>query len=131
MKEQIRKFMLGRYGVDHLSRFCLYVAVFFFIVNIFFRNMFLDWFPLILMFVCYFRIFSRNHKKRYEENQVYLGYYNIALAKIHRVKSDRLQRKTHHIYHCPGCHQKIRVPKGKGKISIRCPKCFKEFVKKS
>mgnify|MGYP001122250664 CR=1 FL=1 len=32
---------------------------------------------------------------------------------------------------CPGCGQKIRVPRGRGKIAIRCPKCNREFIRRS
>ena len=32
---------------------------------------------------------------------------------------------------CPGCRQVVRVPRGKGKINIRCPKCNRQFIKKT
>ena len=38
--------------------------------------------------------------------------------------------KTHKIMRCPGCGEKLRVPKGAGKINITCPHCGTKFIKK-
>ena len=84
-----------------------------------------------LLIYTYFRMFSRQTYKRACENQAYLA----KTAKVRHFfasqKSIMAQRKTHHIYKCPTCKQKIRVPKGKGRIEIRCPKCNTTFIKKS
>lgn len=39
------------------------------------------------------------------------------------------QRKTHRFFKCPECGVTVRVPKGKGKIKITCPKCKNAFVR--
>lgn len=43
----------------------------------------------------------------------------------------RADAKTHRRFRCPKCHQKVRVPRGKGKIQITCPKCGEKFIKKT
>ena len=78
-----------------------------------------------------FRVFSRNISKRYAENQKYLAKTYKLRTYIQQQKNSLAQRKVYHIYKCPGCKQKIRIPKGKGKIEIRCPKCGTTFIKKS
>ena len=74
---------------------------------------------------------SRQIAKRAAENQKYLAFEWKVRSKVQKKKKEMQQRKTHRIYACPSCKQKIRVPKGRGKIAIRCQKCGTEFVKKS
>lgn len=126
MRERLERFMMGRYGVDPLSRFMLGAVVICMILSFFFRRTggLFSAVSLILLVLCYFRMFSKDVARRYEENE-----------KFERIKyrffhffSDR---KDNHIFKCPSCKQKIRVPKGKGKIEITCPKCRNRFIKRS
>lgn len=136
MKEKFIRFMQGRYGVDSLSKFTMGFALVSVILSVFTgrsRNLaaLLDFVGLAAIVYTYFRIFSRNISKRYAENQKFLGMTAGIRSRFTREKNLMSQRKTHHIYTCPGCGQKIRIPKGKGKIEIVCPKCQTKFVKRS
>lgn len=123
--------MYGRYGQDQFSKFMITVALVCAILNIFVKTKLLYWAAWILIIYAYYRIFSKNHQARYMENQKYL----TATAKFRywfdQQKRLAGERKYHHIYSCPKCKQKIRIPKGKGKIMVRCPKCYHEFQKRS
>lgn len=131
MRDKIRSFMIGRYGIDAFSKFLMGVALVLCILDIFVNNIFISsWFIVIIVYV-YYRMFSKNHSKRYQENIKFLEIKNKVVAKFNSEKSIMKQRKTHHIYKCPTCSQKIRIPKGKGRICITCPKCKTEFTKTS
>ena len=125
------QFMQGRYGADQMGQMLSAVSMVFLIISLFSRNQ--GWFLLALIGIVYnyFRMFSKNISKRYAENQKYLTMTAGIRRKIASWKSQLAQRKVYHIYRCPGCKQKIRVPRGRGKIEIRCPKCNTRFVKKS
>lgn len=131
MKEKLRHFMYGRYGVDELTRFVLMFDCLLMVVSFLIRSDILNFACIIIILLCYIRMLSRNYSKRYAENQIYLKYRNKFMSKIAQLKYNMNQRKVYHIYKCPSCKQKIRVPKGKGKISISCPKCKNEFIKHS
>lgn len=137
MRDKFNKFMQGRYGVDELSRFTMGVALALIIltmfVNIVNRSVgsVLDFLGIAAIVYAYFRIFSRNIQQRYAENQKFLQMTSKFRFRFNKEKNLMKQRKTHHIYSCPGCGQKIRIPKGKGKIEIECPKCHTKFVKRS
>ncbi|MCI6868335.1 MAG: hypothetical protein MR871_10410 [Lachnospiraceae bacterium] len=131
MKKRFMDFMSGRYGTDELSKFMLAVCLVLLVINIFTGVQGVYLIALVLLGVCYFRMFSRNYVKRSEENRKYLDTVwkikNWFLKKKNRI----IQSKDFHIYKCPSCGQKIRIPRGKGKICITCPKCRNQFEKKS
>lgn len=131
MKEKLIRFMQGRYGADSFCRFLLGAAFLLMLISMFIPHSPFYLLGLLLLIYCYFRIFSKNISKRYQENMVYLKYHDRFILRFKKSKNEMVQRKTHHIYRCPQCHQKIRVPKGRGRIAICCPKCNKEFIKKS
>lgn len=132
MKEKMYRFMQGRYGNDGLNRFLLIVIFVCFILSLFSGRVGI--FHIIgtaSLIYLYFRMLSKNIYKRRAENAVYLKYEYKVKQFFATFKRDMKQRKTHHIYRCPSCRQKIRIPRGKGKIEIRCPKCSTTFIKKS
>ena len=131
MKEKIGRFMAGRYGNDKLNQFMMAVFLGCAVLNLFVRNAYvstvLNSWECLLILLVYIRMFSRNISKRYAENQKYLALENRLRRFWGQKRYLIQQRKEYHIYKCPGCKQKIRIPRGKGKISIRCPKCGEEI----
>ena len=131
MKEKLQRFMMGRYGVDDLSKFMLYAAIALSIVNLFLRNGILSILLFIVLILTYIRMFSKNHQRRFQENINFLRYKDKVTYFFKKEKNIGQQRKIYRIYTCPSCKQKIRIPKGKGKVCVTCPKCRNEFVKRS
>ena len=123
--------MAGRYGVDYLGRFTIIAGLVALLLAGWTRSSLLNLLAWVLIIYSYYRMFSRNVYKRTQENQWYLNKTYKIRCFFARQKNMLAQRKTHHIYKCPTCKQKIRIPRGKGKIEIRCPKCNTTFIKKS
>lgn len=149
MKEKIARFMQGRYGVDEFGRFLTGVAFVWIVIELLSRNRIfgiLFWLTIIYL---YYRMLSRDYGKRQQENSRFLaqryrlqsawnrrfhtsGYRGGSLSgRWAKFKYELTQKKAYHIYKCPGCKQKIRIPRGKGKIVVTCPKCRTEFMKRS
>ena len=131
LKQKFAQFMVGRYGVDEFSRFLLGFAVAMMIVNLIIRIPVLNTAVLLLLVYVYFRMFSRNIQGRYRENLKYKELSWKIRSFFTSKKNQAADLKANHIYKCPKCGQKIRIPRGKGKIIVTCPKCKNEFEKKS
>ncbi|MBE6977929.1 MAG: hypothetical protein E7438_04725 [Ruminococcaceae bacterium] len=119
----LQRFMMGRYGTDKLNSLLLWIAVIFVLLSVFLQNPVLNLVAVLaaygLMGVVIFRSLSRNTYRRHRENRRYLNLL------------ERLKDREHKYFACPKCKQSVRVPKGKGKIAITCPKCREKFVKKT
>ena len=117
------RFMEGRYGTDKLNTTILGVGVVTCLISLFIKtptaNLILISISYGLMIWAIFRSLSRNTYKRYQENRKYL------------MLLERMKDKDHRYFDCPRCRQPVRVPKGKGKIAITCPKCREKFIKKT
>lgn len=131
MGDKLRRFFMGRYGMDSLNRLIFVITLVLLIVMFFWPVRAVRLCFWILLVIGYFRCFSRNIAARYGENQKYLKATEKLRSGFRKKKYRFDQRKTYRFYKCPKCRQQVRVPKGKGKISIRCPKCGEQFVKKS
>lgn len=130
MKAWFQRFMSGRYGFDQLNGFLCILSLILVVLGAWLSG-FLYWLGLALLLWCYYRIFSRNIQKRYAENTKYLSLQNQAKDWLARQKLRFDQRKVYRYFKCPHCKQSIRVPRGRGRISITCPKCGTSFIKKS
>ena len=119
----IQRMMMGRYGHDRLNVALLVVGLIMTVVSMFVRVKLVVLVTTLLSYVflilALFRSFSRNTYKRYNENRRFL------------LMIDRIKDRSNRYYSCPKCRQTVRVPRGKGKIAITCPKCREKFIKKT
>ena len=118
-----RRFMEGRYGTDKLNSVILWSGVIISLISAFIPvpliNLAATVLSYALLFWAVFRCLSRNTYKRYQENRKFLQFF------------DRIKDREHRYYDCPKCRQMVRVPRGKGKIAITCPRCKEKFVRKT
>ena len=131
MKEKIRQFMIGRYGTDGLNQFLSVASIVLILLYFFTHIPLFTTLGLLLLILCYYRMFSRNISKRTEENYKFYTLKDRLTGKVNGLKDQWANRKLYHYYRCPKCRQKLRVPRGRGRIQISCPRCGTQFIKKS
>lgn len=119
----MRQFMAGRYGVDKLNMFILVGGLIASVLSSLSRG---SWLGFALLLISYglmiwaiMRTLSRDTYRRYQENRKFLHFY------------DRFKDRKNVYFDCPKCRQTVRVPRGKGKIAITCPRCREKFTKKT
>ncbi len=125
------EWMRGRQGPDDLALFCTNLAFVLVIVNLFARVGWLGWIALALIAYSVFRIQSKNLSARSRENEQFLKALGPARPWVQNPKAAIEETRSYKHVKCQSCGQKVRVPRGKGKLRVTCPKCRTKFEVKS
>ena len=126
----LSRFMAGRYGTDQLNNTMIIAYVVLYLISIFTRWSVLYWIALVLVFVTLVRTMSRQLDRRRAENAKFLQLVRPLNRKLKTLKV-RIRDKDHRYFKCPNCKQQMRVPRGKGRITVHCRSCGATFEEKS
>jgi len=122
--------MAGRYGSDQLSLALIITGLLLNMLSTL-AGLFLAPLSMLILVFCFYRMLSRNYEKRRRENEKFLSFwYKIRNAFLRR-KDKMRQSRDFRFFKCPSCRNTLRVPRGKGKIYVTCPKCGERFIKKT
>jgi RNase P subunit RPR2 len=122
--------MSGRYGMDQLNTFLMVLYLLLYLVFIFVRWFPLELLALVLLIITLLRMLSRKHDRRRAENAKFLQLTRPMNRKAKNLRV-RLKDREHRYFKCPGCGQQMRVPRGKGRITVHCRSCGATFEEKS
>ena len=126
----MRRMMAGRYGSDQLGMALLGIYLALYLLSRMLHSRLLSWLSLAVILWGFYRMFSRQTEQRRTENLRF--FYAVGpLVRKYNVNKCRRQDKEHCYFKCPNCGQQLRVPKGKGLLSITCRNCGVNFEKKT
>ena len=130
IRNALQRFMYGRYGNDQFNLFLIgtYLVLYLLFVLTGFAPLY--WLSLVLIAYSLFRLLSRNPARRRSENARFLSIVNPVLRWL-RLRRTIHRDKEHRYFKCPNCGQQLRVPRGKGKITVTCRSCGASFQEKS
>lgn len=117
----------GRYGTDQLSAAITNLAVLLVIVNVMTGVRWVSFIALVLLAYAWFRITSKNVQARHAENDRARQVAGPALVWLANPVSAAREARAYKHLRCPSCGQRVRIPRGKGKVRVTCPKCHGRF----
>lgn len=130
IRNAIQRLMYGRYGNDQLNTCLVAAYLILYLLHMVTGLDLLYWVSLVVIVVAIFRLLSRNHAKRRAENSKFLQAAE-PVVKWYRLRKTIWKDKEHCYFKCPSCGQQLRVPKGKGRITVTCRGCGASFEEKS
>ena len=130
IRNALQRFMYGRYGNDQLNTFLLVLYLVLYVLSAITGFDLLNLLSTISIVICLFRMLSRNYDRRRAENAKFMKAAGPFLQWL-RLRRTIHKDKDHTYFKCPSCSQNLRVPKGKGKITVTCRSCGAVFQEKS
>ena len=129
IRDKLNNLLQGRYGNDELNRFLLILYIILIAAYLFTGFFWLNLLSFIVAVIFLFRSFSKNYAQRSSENKSFLKFTEPVRRKFSEIRNS--VKSGYRIFTCPQCSQKVRVPKGKGRIRVTCSKCGNRFEAKS
>ena len=122
--QKIQKFMYGRYGTDDLYKFLFKLYFILLIVNLFLKSTIISTLEIIIVFIMFYRCFSKKIYKRSDENVAFLKLKKNLLKPFNNIKRN-LKDKDHIYKKCHKCHTtlKLPLPMNRGIKKAKCPNC--------
>lgn len=126
--------MQKKYGIDEYGIFLVWIAIVAVVVAYFMKSTVLNGISSFIVIYAIYRAMSTNILKRSQENQIFVENVINPIKNIFnkdKIKQGKSRDDSFEYISCPSCGQKLRIPKNKGKIKVRCPKCKEKFDAKS
>lgn len=130
IRNALQRFMYGRYGNDQLNMVLVLLSLALYLVFVVTSWTFLYAVSFMLMAAALFRCLSRNYDRRRAENGKFLSLVQ-PVTRWYRLRRTIRRDKDHCYFKCPNCGQQLRVPRGKGRITVTCRGCGASFEEKS
>ena len=130
IRSWMMRFMAGRYGGDQLNMLLIALYAILYVVFLFTRLLVFELLGTIVLVVSLFRSLSRRLDRRRAENARFLQSVR-PIARRWSAFRARAHDKEHRYFKCPNCGQRMRVPRGKGRITVHCRSCGAAFEEKS
>ena len=136
-QEDMKDVMSRRCGLDELNNFIMLIGFIFVLTALFTSKWIFTLIGAACIILCYIRVFSKKLEKRKRENDIYMKYMGGVVKICHflkrciQMKIKTIKDPEYAYFVCRTCSQIIRVPKGRNKVNIRCPKCSQTFIKRT
>lgn len=130
MMNWMRRVMYGRYGTDCLNYALISVYFVLYLISALLSSRLLGLISSVCLLLAFYRMFSRRIDRRQAENARFLDMVQ-PIVRWYNVSRCRHRDRDHAYFRCPNCGQQLRVPKGKGKVSITCRNCGASFEEKT
>ena len=126
MKEKFIRFMYGRYGGDKMNNVILIAAL---VLSIIFNIFGIPGRGLLLAAILYtsFRTFSKNIYARRRENEMFMHVWSKVPKFFKLCRNKWIDRHNFRYIKCKSCKNTLRLPRGKGEITVTCPVCKHKF----
>ena len=130
LRQWIQRIFIGRNGIDQLAVTVLIIAGICALLASITKHVAFAFVYLVLFVYVVWRSISTNIGKRRQENQAFLSLGGRIPAALRLRLRMIKELPTHRYLKCPQCRSHLRLPRGKGRVAVRCTKCGHSFIRK-